>query len=181
MPTKPDRVPITTATREGRFEDQLQELSPTGDRLLGWNLANVVCGTRSLGVGSLTKTKLDLPADARTIGNYRRGQFAERFPCHPQVSDSTPPHSHSIILDHGNALISSANFFCAWPKTGSPIRQKFAVLISKGNFGDPKIPRFHPLSMPIGRFFEISRKRGLISPVEKDRQPGRTALTGRGH
>src|SRR5208337_4047758 len=29
-PPRPDRAPIAAATREGRFEDQLQELSPTG-------------------------------------------------------------------------------------------------------------------------------------------------------
>jgi hypothetical protein len=51
-------------------------------------------------------------------------------------------------------------------------------LISKGNFGDLKVPRFQPLSMPIGRFFEISGKRGLVSLVKKRPSALKGAPTG---
>jgi len=52
-------------------------------------------------------------------------------------------------------------------------------LISKGNFGDLKIPRFQPLSISIGRFFEISGKPGVIGLVEKRPSALKDAPTGR--
>ena len=69
---------------------------------------------------------------------------------------STPQHeanhSHSIVLRDLNALNYKRQFFCARRRTVFPIRQKFALLNSKGNFGDPRFARFQQLSASIGRF-----------------------------
>src|SRR5260221_4730691 len=58
-------------------------------------------------------------------------------------------------------------FFCARRRTASPIRQKFSLLISKGNFGDSKSPRFQRLSASIGRFSTFFSCAFAISPVGK--------------
>jgi hypothetical protein len=50
-------------------------------------------------------------------------------------------------------------------KTVSPVRQKFALLISKGNFVDSESTRFQQLSTLIGRFFASQPTRPpLLSP-----------------
>jgi len=59
-----------------------------------------------------------------------------------------------MVCCHGNALIWRRKFFSA-RRTASAI----ALLISKGNTGDLKNPRFQALTVSIGRFFEISGKR----------------------
>jgi hypothetical protein len=51
-----------------------------------------------------------------------------------------------------------------------PIRQKFSLLIFKGNFHNSQSGRFRPLSPTIGRFVEISGETDLIELTEKDRQ-----------
>jgi hypothetical protein len=60
------------------------------------------------------------------------------------------PYSHSIVQSYISMLVYQPNFFRASPKTDSQIRQKFALLISIGNFGDQKFFRVQRLSVPIG-------------------------------
>jgi hypothetical protein len=74
------------------------------------------------------------------------------------VDSTCSPHSHSIVLSHGNALIFQRKFFLRTAKTHFPIRQKFALLNSKENFSDSEIPRFQLLSTRIGRFFPLARR-----------------------
>jgi len=54
-----------------------------------------------------------------------------------------------------------------WPKTDSTIRQKFALLISKGNFGDSKSARFQRLSLSVGQFSKFPRENGAAAFTEK--------------
>jgi hypothetical protein len=61
-------------------------------------------------------------------------------------------HSHWIVLSDDNALIFQRKFFCARGRTVSLIRQKFALLISKGKFCGSESSRFQRLSASIGRF-----------------------------
>jgi len=58
-------------------------------------------------------------------------------------------------LNHGNALIFQRNFFRIRRSTVSPIRQKFALLISKENFADSESAWFQRLSASIDRFLKI--------------------------
>jgi hypothetical protein len=82
------------------------------------------------------------------------------------------PHSHSIIPRHRNALILRHKFFWVRPRTDYPIRQKFALLISRGNFGDSKSAQFQRLSASIGRFLKsVARAVSSASP-RKDRHDG---------
>jgi hypothetical protein len=60
-----------------------------------------------------------------------------------------------MILGHGNALIFQRKFFRARPNTVRLIRQKFAILNSKENFGGLRFARFQRLSVSSRRFFEI--------------------------
>jgi hypothetical protein len=62
-------------------------------------------------------------------------------------------HSHSIILNHDNALNYQRKFFRARRRTVSPIRQKFALLNSKENFADSESAGLQQLSASIGRIF----------------------------
>lgn len=78
----------------------------------------------------------------------------------------TPLHSHSIILIHGNALISPRKFLRARRRTVSPIPQKFALLNSKEKFADSESARFHPLSVSIDRFLSF-RENDRIAPKKK--------------
>jgi hypothetical protein len=57
-------------------------------------------------------------------------------------TDITTRHSHSIILSHGNTLIFRHKFFRACSNPVRPIRQKFALFNSKGNFDDSESVRF---------------------------------------
>jgi len=52
-------------------------------------------------------------------------------------------------------------------RTVSAIRQKFALLISKVNFDDPRFARFQRLSASIGRFIEISLQSNVIRLAQK--------------
>ena len=58
------------------------------------------------------------------------------------LSETIAPHSHSMILRHGNELIPRHNFFRTRRKTVSPARQKLALLKAKENFGDLEFVRF---------------------------------------
>ena len=62
----------------------------------------------------------------------------------------------------GTSWNFSANLFCTRQRTVSPIRQKFALLISKRNFDDQRIVRFQQLSTSIGRILSarLERRRG---------------------
>lgn len=61
-------------------------------------------------------------------------------------------HSHSILLSDHNALNSEGNFFYMRRSTVFPVRQKFALFNSNGNFADSESARFQQLSASIGRF-----------------------------
>jgi hypothetical protein len=60
-----------------------------------------------------------------------------------RANECLTPHSHSIILSDVSALIFRRNFSGVRESTVSPIRQNFALLISKGNFGDSRFARFN--------------------------------------
>src|SRR6266705_3452652 len=63
----------------------------------------------------------------------------------------------------------SAIFSRASQRTVSQIRQKFALLKSKGNFADSETARFQLLSTTIGRFFSDRRRLINCNDSEKDR------------
>lgn len=65
------------------------------------------------------------------------------------------PYSHSMILDHGNALIFQRKFFLRTVKTRPTSRQISSVLISKGNLRVSDSARLRQLSTTIGRFFRF--------------------------
>jgi hypothetical protein len=90
----------------------------------------------------------------------------------PLLSDATPrytPHSHSIVPSDDKALIYQRNFFAARQRTVSPIRQKFALLIPKTSFGDPRFARFQRLSASIGRFSHLAASQAAAALLNKDR------------
>jgi hypothetical protein len=58
-------------------------------------------------------------------------------------------NTHSIILDHGNALIYQRNFFCLRSKPRPRIRQIVSLLISKGNLRDSDFARLRPTTIAI--------------------------------
>lgn len=60
---------------------------------------------------------------------------------------------NSIVPSHRNTLNFQCNFFDACGNTVRPIRQKLALLILRGNFGDSRSARFRRLSISISRFF----------------------------
>ena len=116
----------------------------------------------------------DLLSLSATIEDVRLISLRRAIPHYPKLADSTPRHSHSIILSHGNALDFQRKFFCARRRTVSPIRQKFAFLNSKVNFDDPRFSRFQRLSVSIGRFSRNLR-RWKASPTYQKR-PSATAM-----
>jgi hypothetical protein len=59
--------------------------------------------------------------------------------------------------------------------TVSPIRQKFALLISNGNFADSKSARFQRLSASIDRFFQVVGRDSVVGSAAK-RPSASTAL-----
>ena len=73
------------------------------------------------------------------------------------AADPIPSHSHSVIFGYGNALIFQREVFIAPQNTLRLIRQKFTLLNSKRNFGDPRFARFHGRSAAIGQFSRIRR------------------------
>ena len=97
--------------------------------------------SRLVRVGSLDFNRLLLTAcNSPGVPNY------------PVLLHSIPPHSHSMILDRGYALIYRRKFFGTRRRTVSPIRQKFALLNSKDNFADSEFLALQRLSRSIGRF-----------------------------
>ena len=110
-----------------------------------------------------------------TIDFYRWDNITTNTLLYPKLLHSTLPHSLSIILSYRNVLNFQRKFFRAWTKTDSPIRQKFALLISNTNFDDPQFARFQRLSLSIGRFFSSSSAGGVNSLPKKDRQRWRIA------
>jgi hypothetical protein len=64
-----------------------------------------------------------------------------------------------------------ANFFRVRQRTVCAIRQKFALLISNTNFGEPRFAQFQRLSVSIGRFVTsvVTGRRPRLG--EKHRQP----------
>jgi hypothetical protein len=52
-----------------------------------------------------------------------------------------------------------------------PNRQKFTLLIPKGNFGDSTPARFQPLSASSGRLSKSAARAVLSASPKKDRQP----------
>jgi hypothetical protein len=68
------------------------------------------------------------------------------------------PHSHSMVLSHGNALIFQRNFFLLAVKARLASRQNFSLMISKKNSRDSDFARFQRLSTTIGRFHPSRRR-----------------------
>jgi len=98
---------------------------------------------------------------------------------HSKTADSRlfySRHSHSIIPRHRNALIFRRKFLQLVAKSRHVIRQKFPLLILKGNFRNSETDRFQPLSASIGRFFEISSENGPGQGGEKTVRLGRNNL-----
>jgi hypothetical protein len=89
---------------------------------------------------------------------------------YPVLVRGAPPHSHSMISDHRNALFFGANYFCVARRTVSTIRHKFALLISNANFDDQRLTRFRGLSASIGRFLRFFIGSASIGHRQKDRQ-----------
>jgi hypothetical protein len=87
-----------------------------------------------------------------------------------------PLYSHSIIPRHRNALIFRRKFLQLVAESRHVIRQKFPLLILKGNFRNSETDRFQPLSASIGRFFEISSENGPGQGGEKTVRLGRNNL-----
>jgi len=75
-----------------------------------------------------------------------------------------------MVLSDDNALIFHGKFFYARERTVSPIRQKFALLISNTNFDDLRFSWLQRLSTSIGRFFRDARENDLVEFIGKDRQ-----------
>lgn len=97
------------------------------------------------------------------------------FPQYPKLRSR---HSHSIVLSHRNALTRQHKLFCTPQRTDSAIRQKSALLISKGNFGDSGSARIRRLSTTIGRFSKPRRNKPRPTGDQKRTvKHGRTVRT----
>jgi hypothetical protein len=92
-------------------------------------------------------------------------EFAQQNPSHSASDDgpnggrACPRHPVAQHLDRDKhnecdygGDSSKANFFPTRSNTVRSNRQKFALLISKGNFDDPRFARFQRRSASIGRF-----------------------------
>jgi hypothetical protein len=75
-----------------------------------------------------------------------------------------------MVLIHGKALNLQRNLFPSRQRAVLTIRQKFALLNSKGNFDDPLFARFQGLSMSIGRFSTFLARNAIRKTLEKYRQ-----------
>jgi hypothetical protein len=84
--------------------------------------------------------------------------FLRYFSPKPSRASRTP-HSHSIVLSDGNALIFQRKFFLPTVKARPPVRQIFSLLISKGNSRDSKFARVRQLSLSIDQFVVSDGKR----------------------
>jgi hypothetical protein len=80
---------------------------------------------------------------------------------------------------NGNALDSQCKFFCALRRTDSPVRQKFALLISKRNFGDSKFPGFSDYRHRLVDFRRSSAVPSCLAPSAK--RPSRLAKAAYRH
>jgi hypothetical protein len=99
-----------------------------------------------------------LPNSSMTIEDFRSAKTSQLRRSVPDYATVLP----SLPLDclvHRNTLNFRHKSFCAWRKTVSPIRQKFALLNSKEKFSESKSARFQRLSTSIGRFPRIYRAR----------------------
>jgi len=108
---------------------------------------------------------LKLPIDV-----IRRLSKHETTLAYPNLSCCTPPHSHSILSTHRNALIYKRKFFLAVPEVRTTSRQNFSLMISKENSRDSISARFQRLSTTIGRFFALSIAERILRRTKKDRQ-----------
>lgn len=110
--------------------------------------------------------------DATTTGanawtDIKRSLAMQLQQRHAKARSFTHPHSHSIVLSHGNVLIYRCKFFCERQRTVSPIRQKIALLNFKENFRRFGVPL---VSATIGvnrSIFAIPRKNRVIGLAEK--------------
>jgi hypothetical protein len=86
-----------------------------------------------------------------------------------------PPHSHSIILRHRNALIFRRKFFLGKDKDRLPDPSEICALDFKGKFRRFKICSVQRLSASIGRFLKSVGESGVIGFAEKrpSRRPSR--------
>ncbi len=93
------------------------------------------------------------------IDDIRRGQFEESgwiaVEARSRELLASAVLLPLIVSRHGNALIQRCKSFHRSVRHVSTIRQKFALLVSKGNFDDPRFARFQRLSGPIGRFSAV--------------------------
>ena len=88
-------------------------------------------------------------------------------------------YSHSIVRSDDNALNPKRKIFSSRRKTDSPIRQKFALLISNGNFCASKSAGSQLLSASIGRFSEcvehanraVAGKKAVSADASGPQQP----------
>ena len=84
------------------------------------------------------------------------------------------PHSHSIILSHGNALIYRHKLLPRTTKNRLADPSEISALDSKANFDDPRFARFQRLSASIGRFFSDGRRPSRTGNSQK--RPSRGGL-----
>lgn len=71
----------------------------------------------------------------------------------PTFGDGAPPHSHSILSMHRNALIYKRKIFLLTVKARPSSRQNISLMISKENSRVSDSATFQGLSTTIGRFF----------------------------
>jgi hypothetical protein len=107
---------------------------------------------------------------SRAGGIAGRGHDSGHYGAIPASSGRRSHYSHSMVLSDDNALIFHGKFFYARERTVSPIRQKFALLISNTNFDDLRFSWLQRLSTSIGRFFRDARENDLVEFIGKDRQ-----------
>jgi hypothetical protein len=86
-------------------------------------------------LNSMTVWETERKYGARTVSGEKSGGNNTAKPTLPPPVVSG--HSHSIVLKHQNALIHRGKSFRWRRRTVSRIRQKFSLLNSKENFGDP--------------------------------------------
>src|SRR5258707_593234 len=101
------------------------------------------------------------------IGSNRQSKSHHDAPKYPIASRITNLHSHSMVLDHGNALIFQRKFFLPTVKARPSVRQISSLLISKGKSRDSNFARLRQLSPTIGRFFVSSVAQRILRQREK--------------
>ena len=89
------------------------------------------------------------------ISVYRHTVLTDFTLVCPGLSVRTPPHSHSMVSEHRNALIFMRKKFLLTVETRPSVRQISSLLISKEKSRDSNFARLRQLSLTIGRFLQV--------------------------